>query len=36
MKLEFLDSCPKNTEISYFMKIHSLVAEFFHAGGRTD
>jgi hypothetical protein len=36
MKLELLDSCPKNTELSYFMKIRPLVAELFHAGGRTD
>ena len=35
MKLELLDSCPKNTEI-YFVKIRPLVAELFHAGGRTD
>ena len=36
MKLEFFDSCPKNTEISYFVKIRSLAAELFHADGRTD
>jgi len=26
----------KNTQISNFMKIHSLGAEFFHTDGRTD
>ena len=35
IKLEFLGRLSKNTQISNFMKIRPVGAEFFHAGGRT-
>jgi hypothetical protein len=34
--MNFLDGFSKNTQISNFMKILSMGAEFFHAAGRTD
>ena len=36
MKLEFSGRILENTPISHFMKIRSVGAELFHAGGRTD
>jgi hypothetical protein len=36
MKLEFCDRYSKNNQILFVMKIRSLGAELFHAGGRTD
>jgi hypothetical protein len=40
MKFEFLDRFSKNTQVSNFMKIHSVGAESFYAdgqkNGRTD
>jgi len=36
MKVEFFDRLSANTQISNFMKIHPMGAEFFHAGGWTD
>jgi len=36
MKLEFLGRLSKNTQISNFMTIRPVGAEFFHAGERAD
>ena len=36
MKLEFLDSFSKNTQISNFMKIRPVRAELFHAYERAE
>jgi hypothetical protein len=36
MKLEFIDSFSKNTEISNFMKIRPVRAEFFNADGHRE
>jgi hypothetical protein len=36
MKVEFFDRSSKNTQLSNFMKIHSVGAEFFHTDGRID
>jgi hypothetical protein len=35
-KLEFFDTFSKNSQISDFMKVRSVVAELFHAYGQTD
>jgi hypothetical protein len=36
MKLEFVDTSSKSTQITNVMKIQRVEAEFFHADGRTD
>jgi hypothetical protein len=36
MELDFFDRFSKNTQISNFIIIHPVDAEFFHAEGRTD
>jgi len=36
MEIEFLDRFFKNTQISNFIKIHTVAAELFHADRRKD